>query len=117
MIRPQGHREKSAHPARRDRRQERKLSLVGGLEVVKRDVALVQDEGEAGGRLGAEPLVEHAGETRSQGDYFSHIALIAAVVERQAPLFIHDQGQGELTEVMPLLLIAAPLGEAGTTVE
>jgi len=48
--------------------------------------------------------------TRAQGDHIGYIALIAAVVERQAPLLIDDQGQGELTEVMTLLLIAAPLG-------
>jgi len=62
-------------------------------------------------------LADHAGETRPQGDHIGHIALIAAVVQRQAPLLIDDEGQRKLTEVMPLLLIVAPLGEAGPTVE
>ena len=61
-------------------------------------------------------MADHAGETRAQGDHNGHMALIAAVGERQAPLLIDDQGQGELTEGMTLLRIAAPLGEAGTTV-
>ena len=43
LIRSQGHLEQRAHPACRNRRQEGKLGLVEGLEVVKRDVALVQD--------------------------------------------------------------------------
>src|SRR4029453_6740686 len=52
LIRSQGHLEQRAYPACRDRGQEGKLGLLEGLEVVKRDVALVQDYGEAGGRPG-----------------------------------------------------------------
>src|SRR6266446_10867709 len=59
LIRSQGHLEQRAYPACRDRGQEGKLGLLEGLEVVKRDVALVQDYGEAGGRLGEEPLADH----------------------------------------------------------
>jgi hypothetical protein len=117
LRRPQGPLEKRAHPARRNRRQEGKLGLVEGLKVVKRDLALVQNAGEAGGRLRWEPLAAHAAETGAQGDHIGPMALIAAIVERQAPLLIDDQSQRELPEIMTLLLSATPLGEAGTTVK
>ncbi len=42
---------------------------------------------------------------------------MAAVGEMQALLLIDDQGQGELTEVVALLRIAAPLRQTGTAVE
>jgi hypothetical protein len=64
---------------------------VEGLKIVKRDIALVQNAGEAGGRLRWEPLADHAAETGAQGDHIGHIALIAAIVERQAPLLIDNQ--------------------------
>ena len=45
------------------------------------------------------------------------MALVAAIVEGQTPLFIHDQSQGELTEIVPFLLVFAPLGEAGAAIK
>jgi hypothetical protein len=116
LRRPQGHRAQRAPPACRACRQAGTLGRVEGLAGVKRDGALGQEEGEAGGRLGGKPWGAQAGETRAQGAPSGPLALLAAGGERPAPLRLDAQGQGELTERMTLRRLAAALGEAGPTV-
>jgi hypothetical protein len=62
-------------------------------------------------------VADHLVQAGAQGDDISHIPLIAAVVEREAPLLIDHQGQGDLAQVVSPLLVPAPLGQAGPTVK
>src|SRR5260370_16200252 len=89
------------------------MGLGEGREVVAGDVALVQDEREAGrsGLRAAWP--EHPLQARTQGDDIWRIALIAAGGEGQTLLLVYHQGQGALAQVSALLLVSATLWEAG----
>src|SRR5260370_20238263 len=89
------------------------MGLGEGREVVAGDVALVQDQREAGrsGLRAAWP--EHPLQARTQGDDIWRIALIAAGGEGQTLLLVYHQGQGALAQGSALLLVAATRWEAG----
>src|SRR5260370_31349015 len=89
------------------------MGLGEGREVVAGDVALVQDQREAGrsGLRAAWP--EHPLQARTQGDDIWRIALIAAGGEGQTLLLVYHQGQGALAQGSALLLVSATVWEAG----
>lgn len=105
--------ERKATNVRRDGGHEGALGLCQGLDVLARDVAVVQHQREAHGSLRGQNRADHPLQGRTQGDHLGARAFIAAGGEGTPLLFIDHQGQGELAQGPARLRVFSSLRQAG----
>ena len=95
-----------------------KRSLLDGLEVILRVVALVKDQGDVMDSLtqGSAPLGEFIGHA-AEGGGIMLVAGIGVVQQRDFPVGRDQQGQTEEAQVVPSVFAVASLGKRGPVVE